>query len=322
MAAAETAATSTPGCLVWQAREVANQVLVDVDGRQLKLSNLDKVLYPAVGLTKAQVIDYYTRVAPAMLPHLHGRPLTLKRYPDGVSSSYFYEKNCPSHRPPWVRTIAVRSRDSKKEIHYCVVDDLPSLVWAANLACIEFHTSLSLGKDVLRPTMIVFDLDPGAPADIVQCCEVGLRLRAWLDERRLDALAKTSGSKGLQVYVPLNTSVSYEETKTLALNVAHALEAELPKLVVSSMSKSLRPGKVFVDWSQNDDHKTTICVYSLRAREQATVSTPVTWDEVEECARRRQPQVLAHDAAQVLRRVEERGDLFAPVLRKKQKLPA
>jgi bifunctional non-homologous end joining protein LigD len=301
------------------ARQVSN---VEIEGKQLSLSNLNKVLYPEVGFTKAQVIDYYVRVAPVLLPHLRGRPLTMKRYPEGVTGMNFYEKNCPTHRPSWVKTAPVWSEGNNRWMDYCLVQDLPTLVWAANLADLELHTSLSLAKDILRPTMLVFDLDPGAPANIVQCCEVGLWLRELFQKMGLESFAKTSGSKGLQVYVPLNTPTTYDETKPFAHALARLLENEHPQQVVSDMKKSLRVGKVFVDWSQNDDHKTTICVYSLRAKERPTVSTPVTWEEVESCLTKRNPDLLTFDSEQTLQRVEKMGDLFEPVLNLKQKLPA
>ena len=293
---------------------------VEVEGRRLKLSNLDKIFYPAVGFTKAQVIDYYTRVAPALVPHMAGRPLTLKRYLDGVDGQFFYEKKCPSHRPEWFRTVSVWSGRNQDKINYCVVDDLPSLVWVANMAGLELHTSLALADDIHRPTMLVFDLDPGAPATIKECCNVGLQLRDLFAELKLKCFAKTSGSKGLQVYVPLNTVITYEETKAAALAVAQELERKNPQRVLSSMSKELRKGKVFVDWSQNDDHKTTVCVYSLRARERPTVSAPVSWDEVEARHRGRRKD-LSFTADEVLARLDRDGDLFDPVLKLKQRLP-
>ena len=299
---------------------MSQAVHVDVEGRRLKLSNLDKTFYPSVGFTKGAVIDYYTRIAPALVPHMEGRPLTLKRYPDGVEGQYFYEKNCPSHRPDWFRTVAVWSGQNKANVNYCVVDDLPSLVWVANMASLELHTSLARAEDVHRPTMLVFDLDPGPPAGIKECCDVGLKLRDLFAELKLRTFAKTSGSKGLQVYVPLNSATTYEETKPLALAVAQELERKHPRLVLSNMKKELRKGKVFVDWSQNDDHKTTVCVYSLRARERPTVSAPVTWEEVEAHHRGRRKD-LSFTADQVLKRFEKDGDLFAPVLKLKQKLP-
>jgi bifunctional non-homologous end joining protein LigD len=295
--------------------------LVEVDNRRLKLSNLDKVLYPEAGFTKGQVIDYYRRIAPALLPHLAGRPLTLKRYPNGVDESYFYEKRCPSHRPEWVHTAEVWSDRNKGIVPYCVVDDLPTLIWVANLASLELHTSLSLGDEIARPRMVVFDLDPGAPADIVDCCRVAVRLRALFDRMGLQSFAKTSGSKGLQLYIPLNTPVTYEGgTKDFALAVAQSLETRFPEEIVSSMKKELRPGKVLIDWSQNDEHKTTVSVYSLRAKARPTVSTPVTWDEVEACAETGTPMAFEWDTA--LDRVDRLGDLFAPLLSLEQQLPS
>ena len=227
-----------------------------VEGRKLPVSNLNKVLYPKAGFTKGQVIDYYIRVAPVLLPHLKDRPLTMKRYPNGVDKEFFYEKNCPAHRPSWVKTARVWSEGNQREMHYCLIQDLPTLVWAANLADIELHTSLARKKDVARPTMMVFDLDPGPPANIVQCCQVGLWLRDLLTDLKLKSWPKTSGSKGLQVYVPLNTSVTFDQTKELSRALAEHLEREHSKLVLSKMAKALRAGKVFVDWSQNDEHKT------------------------------------------------------------------
>jgi bifunctional non-homologous end joining protein LigD len=299
---------------------MAGAIEVEVEGRHLKLSNLEKILYPATGTTKAEVIDYYTRVAPVLVPHMKGRALTLKRYPNGVEGKFFYEKNAPSHRPDWVTTAAVYSPSNKADINFCVVEDVPTLVWAANLASLELHTSLARAREVMRPTMLVFDLDPGAPATIKECCAVGLRLRQMFEELGIQSFPKTSGSKGLQVYVPLNTAVSYEQTKPFALAVAQHLEQEDPRRVLSNMKKELRTGKVFVDWSQNDDHKTTVCVYSLRARERPTVSTPVSWDEVEGHSRGSLKE-LAFTFDEVLARIERHGDLMAPVLTLKQKLP-
>ncbi len=245
----------------------------------------------------------------------------MKRYPNGVGGMFFYEKNCPAHRPDWVKTVNVWSEGNNRWMDYCLIEDLPTLVWAANLADIELHTSLSLGKEILRPTFIVFDLDPGPPADIVQCCQVGLWVRDIFAKLGLQSFAKTSGSKGLQIYVPLNTPTSYDETKPFAHELARVLERQHPDIVVSDMKKALRTGKVLVDWSQNDDHKTTICVYSLRAKERPTVSTPVKWQEVESCLKKGDAKLLVFDSHAVLARVKEHGDLFAPVLRLKQKLP-
>jgi bifunctional non-homologous end joining protein LigD len=263
------------------------------------------------------VIDYYTRIAPVLLGHLRDRPLTLKRYPDGVQGPYFYEKQCPSHAPDWVQTTTIgssRARDGK--IRFCLAQDLPTLVWLANLADLELHTSLATAQDYSRPTVIAFDLDPGPPATIVECAEVALELRTIFEHLGMEAFPKTSGSKGMQVYVPLNTPADYEHTRGFARGLAQLLERRNPGLVVSDMKKTLRRGKVFVDWSQNTEFKTTVCVYSLRARERPTVSTPVAWDELED------PDSLVFEAADVLERVERNGDLFAPVVELPQELPA
>jgi bifunctional non-homologous end joining protein LigD len=300
-------------------------VEVEVDGRQLKLSNLDKVFYPETGFSKGQVIDYYTRVAPALLPHLAARPLTMKRYPNGVEGKFFYEKECPKHRPDWVKTKRIVARGSTKDrdhINFCIVDDLATLVWAANLADLEMHTSLSHADAITKPTMMAFDLDPGDGATIVECCQIALWLRELFAGLKLEGYPKTSGSKGLQVYVPLNRGeATYKETKPFAQAVAQLLEQQHPDEVVSNMKKELRKGKVLVDWSQNDQHKTTVCVYSLRAKATPTVSTPVTWDEVEKCVKKKDPGLLSFDAPAVLTRVDKHGDLFEPVLTLKQKLP-
>jgi bifunctional non-homologous end joining protein LigD len=279
------------------------------------------VLYPEAGFTKGQVIDYYTRIAPALLTHLAGRALTLKRYPNGVDGQFFYEKNCPKHRPEWVSTVGVWSARNKADVNYCLANDLPTLVWVANLASLELHTMLSRATDIQQPTMVVFDLDPGPPATVVECAQVALWLREVLDGFGLEAFAKTSGSKGLQLYVPLNTPVTYAESKPFAHTLARMLEERHPELVLSVMTKELRKGKVFIDWSQNDDSKTTVCVYSLRARERPTVSTPVRWDEVERVADGEDPRVLAFEAADVLSRVATDGDLFAPLVETEQVLP-
>jgi bifunctional non-homologous end joining protein LigD len=296
---------------------------VAVEGRELTLSNLDKVLYPKTGFTKGQVIDYYTRIAPVLLPHLAGRPLTLKRYPNGVEGHFFYEKRCPSYRPDWFKTAEVWSGRNKGIVAYCVVDDLPSLIWVANTASLELHPSLSKAPDIETPTAVAFDLDPGAPADMVDCARLGLRLRDLFEQMGLQSFPKTSGSKGLQIYVPLNTPAAYESgTKDFALNIARLFEKQFPDEVVHQMKKDLRPGKVLIDWSQNDQHKTTILVYSLRAKERPTVSTPLTWDEVETVVASRDPEQVVFEADDVLKRVEQHGDLFAPVATLQQELPA
>jgi bifunctional non-homologous end joining protein LigD len=294
---------------------------IEIQGKQLKLSNLEKVLYPAAGFTKQQIIDYYVRIAPAMLPHLEGRALTRKRYPNGVDAEYFYEKNAPQHRPDWVKTAPIWSEGNHRTVHYILANDLPTLVWLANLAAIELHPSLALAKDITCPTMMVFDLDPGPPANIVQCCQVAFWLREIFEKFGLKSFPKTSGSKGLQVYVPLNTKTSYDETKSFARALAQLLEHEHREMVVSDMKKSLRTGKVFVDWSQNDEHKTTVAVYSLRARERPTVSTPVSWEECEKTLKKKDAGLLVFEAKQTVARMEKIGDLFAPVLELKQRLP-
>ena len=287
---------------------------VDVAGRTLRLSNLDKVLYPEVGFTKGQVIDYYTRAAPAVLEHLRGRALTLKRYPDGVEGNFFYEKQKPRHAPDWVASATVPT--GERDIDFVLCDDLPTLVWLANLADLELHPSLALAADPDTPTVLAFDLDPGPPAGIAECREVALLLRETFDQLGLECFAKTSGSKGMQVYVPLNVPVGYDRTKPFAQAIAQLHEKRHPKLVVSRMKKELRRGKVLIDWSQNDRHKTTVAVYSLRARERPTVSTPVTWDEVADSS-----VELSFESDAVLDRIDRHGDLFAPVLSLEQELP-
>jgi bifunctional non-homologous end joining protein LigD len=295
--------------------------VVDIEGKHLKLTNLEKVLYPATGFTKGQVIDYYVRIAPVLLPHLHDKPLTMKRYPGGVNEEFFFEKNAPKHRPDWIKTVPIWSYGNKRDVNYVLANDLPTLVWIANLASLELHPSLSLAKDIKCPTILVFDLDPGPPATIVQCAQVAFWLRAIFEHFGLESFPKNSGSKGLQIYVPLHTPTSYEETKPFAHAMARLLEEEHPELVVSDMKKALRTGKVLVDWSQNDEHKTTVSVYSLRARERQTVSTPLRWEEVEKILKKKDPTLFVFQAAQVLERVEKLGDLFEPVLKLKQKLP-
>jgi bifunctional non-homologous end joining protein LigD len=292
-----------------------------VGRRRVDLSNLQKVLYPEAGFTKGQVVDYYLRVAPYMLPHLKNRPLTLKRYPNGVDQMFFYEKRCPVHRPAWVTTGKVWSEGNDDYISYCVVNDAATIVWLANLACLEMHTLLSRLPKADVPTSMVFDLDPGPPADILDSIRIALLMRDTLVHFGLRSFAKTSGSKGLHLWVPLNTPVTFDRTKQFAHAIALLMEREHPKHVLSMMSKQQRQGKVFIDWSQNDDHKTTACVYTLRAKSQPTVSTPVTWDELESALKKRDPARITFTADQTLKRVEKLGDLFAPVLKLRQKLP-
>jgi bifunctional non-homologous end joining protein LigD len=298
------------------------KVEIEVGGKKLAVSNLGKVLYPKAGFTKGQVIDYYIGISPVLLPHLKNRPITLKRYPDGVEGFFFYEKQCPSHRPAWVKTTEVPSRRDAGKIDYCMINELPALIWAANLADLELHTFLHRAPAIDRPTALAFDLDPGPPANIVLCCRVGLWLQAILEALGLQCFVKTSGSKGLQLFAPLNTATTYEKTKAFARTLAERLEREHPEQVVSRMRKALRKGKVLIDWSQNDAHKTTVNVYSLRARERPMVSTPVSWQEVNAAVESRDPHSLSFDSDVVLKRVEKQGDLFTPVLTLRQRLPS
>ena len=294
---------------------------IEVEGKRLKLTNLEKILYPATGFTKGQVIDYYARIAPVLIPQLAGRPLTLKRYPEGVDQEFFFEKNATQYRPEWVKTAPIWSEGNRRTVNYLLADDLPTLLWIANLASIELHPSLSLARQIEQPTLIAFDLDPGPPANIVECCQVALWLRDIFEHLGLRSFPKTSGSKGLQIYVPMNTPITYGATKPFAHALARLLEDEHPELVLSDMNKQRRANKVFVDWSQNDQHKTTIAVYSLRARPQPTVSTPVTWEEVQNALQKRDASRLVFEAHQVLERAAKRGDLFEPVLSLQQRLP-
>jgi bifunctional non-homologous end joining protein LigD len=292
-----------------------------VERRELKFSNLSKVLYPEVGFTKREVIEYYAAIAPALVPHLEGRALTVKRWPDGVDGESFFQKQAPAHRPEWVKTVTLPS--GRKPIDYLLARDIATIVWLANLAALELHTPLALADAPQRPTVLVFDLDPGEGASIVECCRVGLQLRGMFENLGIQSFAKTSGKKGLQLYVPLNSpEVTFEHTKPFAKAVAETLESAEPDLVVSRMTKSRRTGKVLIDWSQNDGRKTTVCVYSLRAAERPTVSTPLEWQEVQTALERGEPALLSFDAKQVLGRVARHGDLFAPVLSLIQKLPA
>jgi len=289
------------------------KVAVQVDGRTLTLTNLGKVLYPESGFTKAEVLDYYQRVAPVLLPHIAGRPLTLKRYPEGVDGEAFFQKHVTAHRPDWIRTARVNSESSRARgttVTYLVVDDLPALIWAANLAGLELHTPMWRLPHIREPDLLVFDLDPGAPANIVDCCRVAEDLRPLLEADGLAPLAKTSGGKGLQLYAPISGLTS-EQASDRARMYAERLERDQPRRAVSRMTKALRTGKVLIDWSQNNGSKTTVAPYSLRARQFPTVSTPVSWDEVAAC---RQPQDLFFTADAVLDRVARHGDLFAPLL--------
>ena len=291
--------------------------MVELEGERLRVRNLDKVLYPATGFTKAEVIDYYVRVAPAMLPHVAGRGVTLRRYPDGVDGDSFFEKRCPSHRPDFVKTV-LGPGDRNGGIDYCCIDSIPSLAWVANMAGLEIHAPMARGDDIESPTACVFDLDPGAPADIVDCARVGLEIRDVLAGVGLECVPKTSGSKGMQLYVPLNRPHTHDHASGFAHAVAQVLQKHRPDEVTSVMAKNVRGGKVFIDWSQNSRHKTTVAVYSLRARPTPTVSTPVTWDEVSDTA---DGASLSFTAPAVLERVAAHGDLFAAVVDLEQELP-
>jgi bifunctional non-homologous end joining protein LigD len=290
------------------------KIAVHVDGRTLTLTNLAKILYPQTGFTKAEVLDYYQRVAPVLLPHIASRPLTLKRYPEGVDGEAFFQKHVTEHRPDWIRTARIPSESSRGRgagpVTYLVVDDLPALIWAANLAGLELHVPQWRMPGIRRPDLLVFDLDPGAPANIVDCCRVAEDLRPLLEAEGLAPLAKTSGGKGLQLYAAIS-GVTSEQASDQARSFAERLERDQSRRVTSRMTKALRTGKVLIDWSQNNGSKTTVAPYSLRARESPTVSTPVTWAEVASC---RQPQDLFFTAEAALDRVARHGDLFAPLL--------
>jgi bifunctional non-homologous end joining protein LigD len=289
---------------------------LEVGGRQLKVSNLDKVLWPATGTTKGEMLTYYATIAPVMVPHLAGRAITLKRYPDGVDGNSFYEKNCPSYKPPWLQTVKMG------EVSYCTVGDAAGLVWLANLASIELHPTLAAAPDLGSPTSVVFDLDPGPPADVLSCARVALLVRDVLSQLGLGSWVKTSGSKGLQMYVPLNSGATYEATTPFAKAVAQLLESRHADLVLSYQQRTARAGKVLIDWSQNVASKTTVGVYSLRARPEPTASTPVAWDELEDALTAGEPGRLAFRWTEVVERVQRLGDLMAPVLSVGQELPA
>jgi bifunctional non-homologous end joining protein LigD len=291
---------------------------VEIDGRRLKLSNLGKVLYPETGTTKAEVIDYYVRIAPAMLPHIADRGVTLRRFPNGSEGESFFEKRCPSHRPDWIG-VQPGPGDKGGAIDYCALDSVAALAWAANLAALEIHAPMARGSDIESPTMCVFDLDPGPGTGIPECAALALQIRDVLDGLGgLRCLPKTSGSKGIQLYVPLNTPHAHDHCSSFALAVAQVLEKHDPSRVTSVMKKSVRPGKVFVDWSQNSRHKTTVAVYSMRARPRPTVSTPVTWDELDTAAG---GGPLSFEIGEVLDRIHAVGDLFADAATLEQELP-
>ena len=290
------------------------KVAVQVDGRTLTLTNLGKVLYPQTGFTKAEVLDFYQRVAAVLVPHIAGRPVTLKRYPEGVDGQAFFQKHVTAHRPDWIRTAEVPSESSRGRgsgpVTYLVVDDLPALIWAANLAALELHVPMWRMPGIRRPDLLVFDLDPGPPANIVDCCRVAEDLRPLLEADGLTPLAKTSGGKGLQLYARISGLTS-DQASDQARAYAEQLERQHPRRIVSRMTKALRTGKVLIDWSQNNGSKTTVAPYSLRARPSPTVSTPVSWDEVQACHR---PDELFFTADVTLDRVAQLGDLFAPLL--------
>jgi bifunctional non-homologous end joining protein LigD len=299
----------------------AGKLEVDVDGRPVTVTNLDKLMYPSAGFTKADVIDYYARIAPVMLPHVRDRPLTLKRFPDGVGGAYFYEKNCPSYRPDWVETIPIWTERAQEEFDYCAITETATLVWLANLADLEIHPFLGTRDALDRPTAMVLDLDPGAPAGLIDACQVALWLKGLFDQLGLEVFIKGSGGKGLHLFVPLNGERTYEEVQPFARGLAETLERRFPALVVSTQTRTKRQGKVLIDWGQNARHKTTVAVYSLRARDRPTVSMPLEWDEVESALDRDDPAPLVFEAGEAVARVEERGDLFAPVLSIAQDLP-
>ncbi|MGI9599043.1 MAG: non-homologous end-joining DNA ligase [Acidimicrobiales bacterium] len=303
---------------------MSERVEVAIGDRTLSLSNLDKVLYPEVGFTKSQIIDYYARVAPYMLPHIAGRCMTLRRWPNGVDQQSFFEKRCPGHRPEWVST-ALGPGDGDEGIEYCRIDEPASLVWTANLAALELHSPMARCSDLDTPTMLVFDLDPGEPAGIPECCRVALALRDLLGAVGLEAVAKTSGAKGMQLYVPLNTPHTHHHASSFALAAGQVVARDQPDKVLVEMKKSLRKGKVFVDWSQNSRHKTTIAPYSLRARSHPTVSTPLSWDEVSDGADGADGsngEALRFEAEAVLDRVDRLGDLFESAASLEQQLPS
>jgi bifunctional non-homologous end joining protein LigD len=293
---------------------------LEAGGRRLTIRHLDRIVFPRTGTTKAQLLTYYVAVSEVMLPHLRDRLLHMHRYPEGVEGPRFWQKGCPEHRPTWLPTTPVWSRDKGENIDYCVVNELAALLWAVNLGSIELHTSLHLAGHLQRPTVIAFDLDPGEGRSILDCCEVALRLRELFASVDLAGYPKTSGSKGLQVYVPLNTETSYRATKPLSRRVAELLEEQTPDAVVSRMARSLRSGRVLIDWSQNTEHKSMVCAYSVRARERPTVSTPLEWSEVEQAIDAADPELLRFEMQAVLERVEHCGDLFAPVLSQRQEL--
>ena len=299
-----------------------SRTIVEAAGRRLALSNLEKTLYPAGGFTKAHVLDYYRRAADVILPHLQGRALTMKRYPEGVDREYFFEKRCPAHRPAWVKTAQISRRGAEGRMTVCLVDDLPTLMWVENLASLELHVPLARAASPDAPDFMVFDLDPGDGAGIPECARVALILRELLARVGLTGCAKTSGKKGLHLYVPLNRGeASFDDIKTFSRAVAEAMQKDHPDLVTARMARESRAGKVFINWSQNGSTMTMVCVYSLRAEGQPTVSFPLSWDEVKAAVRRGASGRFRITAAEALSRIEKHGDLFREVLHMKQKLP-
>jgi bifunctional non-homologous end joining protein LigD len=302
-------------------RPGSQDVEVDVDGRRLRLTNLRKVLYPAAGTTKAHVLDYYARIAPTLLPHLHGRAMTLKRYPDGVAGPHFYDKHCAG-RPPWVDTLPMWSDRKREDISFCRLDETASLLWSVNFGNLEMHPLLSVAPDFDTPTAVVFDLDPGEPAGILDAAEIALLLRDMLAGVGLESFAKSTGSKGVQVYVPLNTRVDFDASKTFARSVAEIMAGRLADRVTATVDKRLRAGKVLVDWGQNDRHKSTVAAYSLRAKlDRPTVSLPLDWQELTAAIDAAQPDEFLVPPQATLERVARREDTFAPVLSLQQRLP-
>lgn len=301
---------------------MSDKVQVQVGGHELTLSNLDKVFYPKAGFTKGQCIAYYVRMADIVLPHVRNRPMVMARYPNGVEGSMFYQKRCPDHKPKWVQTTYMWSESTQRKLNFCILDDVGSLAWLINLAAIELHPFLATVDDLYTPTLMTFDLDPGPGADLVDCSRVALQLRELLSQMNLQGFPKSSGKKGMHLNVPLNTPTTYEESKGFARALAMLLEKHHPDRITSNMRKDLRKRKVFVDWSQNDQHKSTVAVYSLRVTGTPRVSMPVTWEEVEQAAERGDYSGLLFEADAALARVEKLGDLHAPMLTLKQKLPA
>ncbi len=317
---AKTAAKKTKKKRTSSRTKHGEPTVVEVAGRSIKLSNPAKVLYPATGFTKGEVLDYYARVAPALLPHFRDRAVTLVRYPDGVDGGHFYEKNCPTYRPPWMETTSAPKSDGSR-VNFCVLEDEAALLWVVNLAALELHPYLHRGDDIEHPTMLVIDLDPGPDRTLKDCAKLALEVRDLLGQLRLECLAKTSGGKGLHLAVPLNSGATYTQTRAFAQALARLLQEQRPDEVTATMSKAVRKGKIFLDWSQNVSAKTTAGAYSLRAREEPSVSTPLAWEEVEALSRSRKKQPFDMSPKAVLKRVDKLGDLWGPVETLVQELP-